>query len=88
MTKRYAIKQLRVHTASCPLLLTKNCKLNCDDCNLYGDTKEQLIKKIEQAMKRRLLTDGTTVILPNNTHDYVSWERLAKEIVDFLGVEE
>lgn len=50
-------------------------KINCKKCN-YGDTKEQLEKKIITAIERAGI-------------DYVqlSKEEIAKEIVEFLGVE-
>lgn len=50
-------------------------KKNCKNCR-YGDTKEQLIRKVAQVIKRKSLKGAI-------------WESdLAKEIVEFLGVEE
>ena len=45
-------------------------------CN-YGDTKEQLIKKVAQSLKNSLWNDTQSK----------TYEELAKEIVEFLGVE-
>ena len=48
-------------------------RLSCKDCR-YGDTKEQLIKKVLQVMRRNHL-------------GWCNMERISKEIVEFLGVE-
>lgn len=49
-------------------------RISCKNCR-YGDTKEQLIRKIEHVIKRQSLKGAI-------------WESdLAKEIVEFLGVE-
>lgn len=81
--KRYAI--VRVDN-SCPAMVDDfgciiarnilHCKCGEDTKN-YGDTKEQLEKKIITAIERAGI-------------DYVqlSKEEIAKEIVEFLGVEE
>ena len=78
MKKRYAL--VRVDNL-CPMAveekfscIRKTCK-KCEDN--YGDTKEQLIRKIITAVERAGI-------------DYVqlSKEDIAKEIVEFLGVEE
>ena len=59
------------------------CKLairkggSCNVCP-YGDTKEQLIRKVAQALKRTLWNDKESK----------TYEEIAKEIVEFLGVEE
>lgn len=48
---------------------------NCKKCR-YGDTKEQLVRKVAQVIKRKSLKGAI-------------WESdLAKEIVEFLGVSE
>ena len=44
----------------------------------YGDTKEQLIRKVAQVLRTKYWTDKKDA----------TWEDLAKEIVEFLGVEE
>lgn len=69
---------------SCPAMLDDfgcivarnmlHCKCGEDTKN-YGDTKEQLINKVAQVIKRHTLKGAV-------------WEgELAKEIVEFLGVE-
>ena len=50
---------------------------NCNKC-LYGDTKEQLIAKVKQAIDIKLCKDNF-----NTTN-----QQLAKFIIEFLGVEE
>ena len=81
--KRYSI--VRVDN-SCPAMLDDfgsiiarnilHCKCG-EDAKNYGDTKEQLEKKIITAIERAGI-------------DYVqlSKEEIAKEIVEFLGVKE
>lgn len=66
-------------------------RLSCKNCR-YGDTKEQLIKKVTQAIKRKLKGG---LILRNikinkiyNIQKIISAKAIAKEIVEFLGVEE
>lgn len=84
--KRYAI--VRVDNTWCPnkfeninndFVCTNDYsspfqKWHCKDCR-YGDTKEQLIRKVVQVIRRKSLKGAI-------------WESdLAKEIVEFLGVE-
>ena len=58
----------------------------CKDCR-YGDTKEQLIAKVKQALRRKLKDDKIVYIgIPKKRN--IRIETLAKEIVEFLGVEE
>lgn len=52
------------------------CDYDCCDCK-YGDTKEQLIKKVEQAIFIAMCKDSRLINM-----------NLAKEIIEFLGVEE
>ena len=86
--KRYAI--VRVDN-SCPAMLDDfgcivarnmlHCKCGEDTKN-YGDTKEQLIRKVEQGI----------IIASKNQQIYIVNPKafskaVAKEIVEFLGVE-
>ena len=78
MPKKYAI--VRVDKL-CPtaveekfLCVRKTCR-KCEDN--YGDTKEQMIKKIAQALKGTLWNDRKGM----------SYEEISKEIIEFLGVE-
>ena len=96
--KRYAIVRV---DKFCPRDLERNYKLkcigslHCDKCDLrkkYGDTKEQTIKKVAQAIERKLKKG---LILRNikinetyNIQKTISAKAVAKEIVEFLGVEE
>ena len=87
--KRYAI--VRVDN-SCPAMLDDfgciiarnmlHCKCGEDTKN-YGDTKEQLIRKVAQVIRKR--TDNGIIV--RYREDSISVEELAKEIVEFLGVE-
>lgn len=93
MKPRYSI--IRVE-GLCPLKLER--KLNCDnrlckDCKLiknYGDTKEQLIGKVAQAIKRKLkgglILRNTKINETYNIQKTISTKAVAKEIVEFLGV--
>ena len=84
--KRYAI--VRVDN-SCPAMLDDfgcivarnmlHCKCGEDTKN-YGDTKEQLIKKVAQVFSMEKIIVAKTL----DEYKY----KLAKEIVEFLGVEE
>ena len=85
MNKRYAI--VRVDN-KCPDLFENIhskfvCEINgdfgsaCKNCR-YGDTKEQLVRKIAQALKGTLWNDRKGL----------TYEEIAKKIVEFLGVEE
>lgn len=96
---RYAI--VRVDN-SCPAMLDDfgcivarnmlHCKCGEDTKN-YGDTKEQLIRKVAQVLFRRRL-DLYKLIwggVPSKTEAERYYEvrlEIAKEIVEFLGVEE
>ena len=84
--KRYAI--LRVDN-KCPDEFEKIdvqfiCRnLSCyegKECykNFYGDTKEQLIRKVAQALKQQMFLLDV----------YEDYKEAAKNIVEFLGVEE
>lgn len=90
MKKRYAI--VRVDNTWCPNKFEnvdnrfvcdsrkKNIKyVHCERC-LYGDTKEQLIAKVEQIlwqeMKKEFVSKHT-----------ISSKPIARKIVEFLGVE-
>ena len=67
-----------------PCFLDK--RLSCKNCR-YGDTKEQLIRKVAQIIKREL--KGNCVAGLKDTVFVMKWcvvEKLAKKIVEFLGV--
>lgn len=96
---RYAIVKVNNH---CPSRFVDNvrneyvCKtkqarggylLNCNGCR-YGDTKEQLIMKVEQVIFR-IFKDYNGFVARYLTPHLVSFAyKIAKEIVEFLGVEE
>lgn len=89
--KRYAI--VRVDN-SCPAMLDDfgcivarnmlHCKCGEDTKN-YGDTKEQLIRKVAQIRFKQEIKYGSKDMLKAF---YNMCYRQAKEIVEFLGVEE
>ena len=70
--KRYAI--VRVEGKCGKNLEYYECDYDCCDCK-YGDTKEQLIAKVKQALQ---IGYGKGIILSDT---------MAKFIVEFLGVE-
>lgn len=77
--KRYAIVPLDKY--NCPKYYYEwfKCK-HCGNCaKLWGDTKEQLIAKVQTAIER-LKNDKSRIVVGNDM-----W---AKFIVEFLGVEE
>ena len=84
--KRYAI--VRVDNTWCPNKFEnidnrfvcdsrrKNIKyVHCERCR-YGDTKEQLVRKVAQALKGTLWNDRKGL----------TYEEIATKIVEFLGV--
>lgn len=96
MAKRYAL--VRVDKIKhCPIYegITGFCRNSgCDDCKMkenYGDTKEQLIRKVAQIIKR-VTNDGYVVAYKKFGTGYINTalntKDVAKEIVEFLGVEE
>lgn len=93
MKPRYSI--IRVD-GLCPLKLER--KLNCDnrlckDCKLiknYGDTKEQLIGKVQQALFKSVFTEEVqkAVVIEEQERIYKQYRPMAEKVVEFLGVEE
>lgn len=53
-------------------------KIICSNCR-YGDTKEQLIRKVAQAINKARIHECKTFVEATN--------KIAEEIVEFLGVE-
>ena len=99
MEKRYAI--VRVDNV-CPNIHDIHYKFVCENSNnfknenckncRYGDTKEQLIRKVAQAIFRRKLKMYKKVYggIPNKNFTkqiYLQCYSVTKEIVEFLGVE-
>jgi hypothetical protein len=80
--KRYAIVKVQ---EKCPAgwnLEPSFCCEKCEECKIadnYGDTKEQLIRKIAQVFSMEKIIVAKTL----DEYKY----KLAKEIVEFLGVE-
>lgn len=58
-------------------------------CARHGDTKEQMIAKVEQAIRRNV-KNGVCLYTENNyihtTDNRFFWHWVAKFIVEFLGV--
>ena len=95
MDKRYAIVRA---DKFCPRALERNYNLkcigslHCDKCDLrkkYGDTKEQMVKKIAQILFQEsphnvLYTNPDKVV---NEFFYNDCLKTATKIVEFLGVE-
>lgn len=97
MKPRYSI--VRVDN-NCPFyteLVTTKCWIykndkSCFKCKIkktYGDTKEQLIKKVAQALYKDglKLAKGIEVDKKTLKQLWKSQYKLAKEIVEFLGVD-
>ena len=84
--KRYAIVRVDY---KCPQDLEEDIKRcvgeHCKNCR-YGDTKEQLIMKVVQAMLIRFkrIYKGKFITVEKARKQYLE---VAKEIVEFLGVE-
>ena len=90
---RYAI--VRVDYQDCPIkymVPKKHRKIKCmpfkcDKCRLHGDTKEQLIAKVRQVLEREIQQKHIEVEFDNGFILSLTTKGLAKEIVEFLGVE-
>lgn len=97
--KRYAIVRVDGH---CPNrfenILNENvCKMDKNgECysrcskSRYGDTKEQLIKKIQQALFKTIFNDNMqkVVAIEEQKRIYKQYRPMAEKVVEFLGVEE
>lgn len=94
MTKRYAIVRV---DRKCPAYENINLcdeeNTTCEDCKVnknYGDTKEQIVRKVATAILRTL-KDGEVLKYEEFGTGFikqpVSVEYLAERIVEFLGVE-
>ncbi len=91
MKPRYSI--IRVD-GLCPLKLER--KLNCDnrlckDCKIiqnYGDTKEQLIAKVQQALFKSIFTEQLqkVVAIEEQKRIYKQYRPMAEKVVELLGV--
>jgi len=98
MKKRYAL--VRVDKLKhCPIYegITGFCRNSgCDDCKMkenYGDTKEQMVRKVAQVIFRRKLKLykkiwGGDMGSFERKNIYEQCLNCAKEIIEFLGVEE
>ena len=92
--KRYAIARVKYDNCPIKYMIPKTYKnrcilhnKNCEQCGRNGDTKEQLIRKVAQIIKREL--KGNCVAGLKDTVFVMKWcvvEKLAKKIVEFLGV--
>ena len=75
----------------CPF---SNDKIECEICRQgrYGDTKEQLIRKVAQVIRKKLkgglILRNTKINETYNIQKTISAKAVAKEIVEFLGVKE
>ena len=92
--KRYAIVRVDKDCPKDKSIFIRRClhtDIQCKDC--YGDTKEQLIRKILQVMMRKytisyLRTTRQDKINPKHFKSAIDYYlEIAKEIVEFLGVE-
>lgn len=100
--KRYAIVRVDGHCPNrfeavlnesvCKMDKNGECYSRCSESR-YGDTKEQLIRKIAQAMFKRQIKTFKRVFggeFPSKKYVkqiYKHYLEIAKEIVEFLGVE-
>lgn len=100
--KRYAIVRVDGHCPNrfedvlnenvCKMDKNGECYSRCSESR-YGDTKEQLKKKVAQVMLRKFiaiyLINGVKPKLAKEQIEimYKNYLAIAKEIVEFLGVE-
>ena len=86
MKKRYAIVRVDY---KCPQDLEEDIKRcvgeHCKNCR-YGDTKEQLIRKVAQVIEKNIKKKYIDVN-DGKIGYFIRTQELAKEIVEFLGVE-
>ncbi len=91
--KRYAIVRVQ---EKCPAgwnLEPSFCCEKCEECKIadnYGDTKEQLIAKIQQALFKSIFTEQLqkVVAIEEQKRIYKQYRPMAEKVVEFLGVEE
>ena len=87
--KRYAI--VRVDNICPPIkMFCSDRKIDCKNC-LYGDTKEQLIRKVATAIQRKSRRGEVLFSFLDKKYrieKVFEIKQLAKEIVEFLGVED
>ena len=84
---KYAIVRVQEKCPSGWNLEPSFCDKKCKTCKVaenYGDTKEQLVKKVEQVLKRETENDG--IVIPFKKS--VLWNEVAEKIIEFLGVRE
>lgn len=96
MKKRYVIVRVDEGCPLCDINIgnINACKISksCQNCR-YGDTKEQLIRKVAQVLFIRKMKAYKKIlgITPKDKKDlkqvYEKCLETAKEIVEFLGVE-
>ena len=101
--KRYAIVRCNYNNCpikyKIPKTYKNRCILNnenCEQCGRNGDTKEQFINKVAQVLYKKELEHWSSIMLLRieDVSEYVKTNfkaqaiELAKEIVEFLGVEE
>lgn len=80
-------------------VISKKCLLDLEDCSKecinikgkfqYGDTEEQLIKKVAQVLTRKYLRDLKCLTYKNSdviAKDIKSFYKQAKEIIEFTRV--
>lgn len=98
MKPRYSIVRID-NQLRCPTNLADEFKcpfpegFSCVKCaKINGDSKEQLIRKVAQAIKRKLkgglILRNTKINETYNIQKTISAKAVAKEIVEFLGVKE
>ena len=82
MEKRYAIARVKYDNCPIKYMIPKTYKnrcilhnKNCEQCGRNGDTKEELIRKVAQVLKRSWLNEENQ-----------PFREVAEEIVEFLGV--
>ena len=85
--KRYSIVRV---DGECPKGFNEDiyCKW-CGNCGrIYGDTKEQLIKKVAQPLFKKFMTTQKFKGVKKKIVATRLAYKIAKEIVEFLGVED
>jgi hypothetical protein len=93
--KRYVI--VRVDDDECPEYIEDfkchfpNNSVECMKCShhRYGDTKEQLVLKVQQALFKSVFTEQVqkAVSIEEQKRIYKQYRPMAEKVVEFLGAE-
>lgn len=89
--KRYAIVKIQEHFCEAHQIVNEGdtiCECEINKSCRYGDTKEQLIRKVQQALFKSVFTEDLqkAVSIVEQERIYKQYRPMAEKVVEFLGV--